>query len=265
MSDIICGYTGDRETMLMAYLYEEIAPPQRDTFEAHLATCARCRVELHALGGVRAQLARWSPPVFTSTRQSTSVSQSLIVNPAPAGNARSSFRWREIPAWAQVAAALLVLGVSAGIANLNVHYDAQNGLNIHTGWTNPSNTTNLANASKSVNSENAVTRDELARLEQQLRMEIRTSQPAAPAAQARTAASTTDEDTVRRLKAIVEESERRQQREIALRVAELLRDVNAQRQSDLRKIDLMQDQTGVEVLRTRQQMNYLLQRVSQRQ
>jgi len=69
---------------------------------------------------------------------------------------------------------------------------------------------------------------------------------------------------VRRLKAIVDESERRQQREIALRVAELMKDLSAQRQSDLRLIDMKQDQTGVEVLRTRQQMNFLLQRVSQR-
>ena len=40
---------------------------------------------------------------------------------------------RDLPVWAQVAAALLVLGVSAGIANLDVRYD-QSGLTIRTGW-----------------------------------------------------------------------------------------------------------------------------------
>ena len=42
---------------------------------------------------------------------------------------------------------------------------------------------------------------------------------------------------MRRVRALLEESEKRQQRELALRVAEVLRDVNAQRQADLMKID----------------------------
>ena len=41
-----------------------------------------------------------------------------------------------MPAWAQVAAALFVLGVSATIANLDVRYD-RSGLTIRTGWSKP--------------------------------------------------------------------------------------------------------------------------------
>jgi hypothetical protein len=71
---------------------------------------------------------------------------------------------------------------------------------------------------------------------------------------------------MRRVRALVGESERRQQRELALRVAELVRDVNAQRQADLRRIDqnlgLMQNKTNVEVLRNREMLNYVAQRVS---
>src|SRR5262249_20369736 len=51
------------------------------------------------------------------------------------------------------------------------------------------------------------------------------------------AASGGDADLIRRVRALVEESEHRQQREIALRVAEVVRDMNAQRQADLVKID----------------------------
>ena len=61
---------------------------------------------------------------------------------------------------------------------------------------------------------------------------------------------------MRRVRALVDESEKRQQRELALRVAEVLRDVNAQRQADLVKIDrslgAVQNNLGVEVMKQRQ-------------
>src|SRR5262249_9102752 len=144
----------------------------------------RCRVELNGFNSVRAQLARWSPPVFTSNRQSVTVDQTVVVNPMIDTPKPSSW-WREMPVWAQAAAALLVLGVSAGAANLDVHYDATNGLNIHTGWSkattanvvnpaNPANPSNLAN----LNPVNLVNRDELVNLESRLRAEIRAAQPA---------------------------------------------------------------------------------------
>jgi hypothetical protein len=70
------------------------------------------------------------------------------------------------------------------------------------------------------------------------------------------------------VRALLDESEKRQQRELALRVAEVLRDVNAQRQADLVKIDRnlgqMENTLGVQVLQQRQQVNYLM-RANQRQ
>jgi len=94
----------------------------------------------------------------------------------------------------------------------------------------------------------------------------------APAAAVRTvAASASDADVIRRVRALVDESEKRQQRELALRVAELARDVTAQRQADLVKIDrtlgVVQNNVGIEVMKNRQQINQmdLLYRASQRQ
>ena len=73
---------------------------------------------------------------------------------------------------------------------------------------------------------------------------------------------------IRRVRALIDESEKRQQRELALRVAQVLRDVNVQRQVDLSNIDrnlgVIQNKTGVEILRQREIVNYLM-RVSQRQ
>ncbi len=67
---------------------------------------------------------------------------------------------------------------------------------------------------------------------------------------------------------MVQDSERQQESELALRVAEAVREIQAQRQADLVKIDrtlgLMQNRTGIEVMRTQRQVNTLAQQVSQR-
>ena len=276
MSEMTCRYTGDREAVLMSYLYDEIAPVERVEFDAHLEGCARCRTELSALGGVRDQLARWAPPepsFAVASRQPAVVSEQSPV----AGRSRQSW-WKEIPAWAQVAAAMLFLGVAAGIANLDVRYDA-NGLSVRTGWSkaNPANA-NLANAnpanpanlSNLANPDSAPWRTELAALERQLRGEFRAAPAAASSAASGIMRNTAaDAEIFRRVRSIVDESERRQQRELALRVAELARDLDVQRRADLRKIDqslgVIEDRTGTAVLKNRATLDMLLQRVSVRQ
>jgi hypothetical protein len=103
-------------------------------------------------------------------------------------------------------------------------------------------------------------RAELAAVEQRLMQELQ-AQPASASL------SADDDALVKRVQTLIQESERRQQRELALRVAEVARDAQAQRQADLVKIDrslgLIQSRTGVEVMRTQQQLNSLAQRVSE--
>jgi hypothetical protein len=115
---------------------------------------------------------------------------------------------------------------------------------------------------------------DLTALESQLKNEIGAlrAAPAAPAAAVRTvSAPASDAEITRRLRALVDESEKRQKTELALRIAELFRDVNAQRQADFVKIDrtlgVVQNSVGIEVMKTRQQMNQmdLIYRASQRQ
>jgi anti-sigma factor ChrR (cupin superfamily) len=244
-----CGYA-DREETIASFLYDELESPRRTDFEAHLLICTLCRDEVAGLRAVRAGLDTWQPPAIV--RRAAAVDH-------PAG-------WRAIPAWAQVAAALLVLGVSAGFANLRVHYDSS-GLTIQTGW---SQTSRAAVADGQAAA--APWRAELAALEQRMRNDFRAQQTSASAIAASTAPqrvqSSTDADTMRRMHALVDESEKRQQRELALRVAEVLRDVSAQRRADLinidRNLDQMQNNLGVQVLRQGQSLNYLM-RVNQRQ
>lgn len=259
MTDMLCGYANRDET-IVAFLYDELEPEPRRDFNAHLLTCTVCRDEVAGLRAVRTQLARWEPPVLTS-----------LQSPVPA-TSRPEW-WHAVPAWAQVAAALLFLGVSAGVANLDVRYD-QNGLNITTGWMKPASP-KLATAETSEGGTKLVTgqttagapwRADLAALERQLRTELHASQTSAP--QAVRAVSSSDAETLRRVRALLDESEKRQQRELALRIAEVVRDVDTQRRADLRNIDhtlgLVRNDLGVEVMKQRQSLN-LLYRASQRQ
>jgi hypothetical protein len=259
MTDMLCGYA-NRDEMIVAFLYDELEPGERRDFNAHLLTCTVCHDEVAGLRAVRTQLARWDPPALTS-----------LQSPVPAAS-RPAW-WQAVPAWAQVAAALLVMGVSAGIANLDIRYD-QNGLKITTGWMKPASP-KLATAEPSVGGPKLVTdqstagapwRADLAALERQLRTELRASQ--ASAAPAVHAVSSSDAETLRRVRALLDESEKRQQRELALRIAEVVRDVDTQRKADLRNIDhtlgLVRNDLGVEVMKQRQSLN-LLYRASQRQ
>jgi hypothetical protein len=262
MTDILCGYA-NRDDTIVAYLYDDIDPAERRVFQSHLLTCTTCRDEVAAFKSVRQHLARWDPPHPASIA-------SPQVHPQSASR---SLQWlRQVPVWAQVAAALLFLGVSAGIANLDVRHD-QKGWTVRTGWSRGSGSSGGSDVAQGfIPVGDAPWRADLMRLEQQLKSEIRSTPASAgnvsnAAPMARTV-SAGDADTLKRVRALLDESEKRQQRELALRVAELLRDVNAQRQADLIKIDRnlgqMESSLGTQVIQNRQQMNYLM-RVNQRQ
>jgi hypothetical protein len=272
MTESVCTYSGDRDEALVTFLYDDDtwAGGDRAAFGVHLSTCAACRDELDAMRGVRAELGRWNPPDpnFAITFSNAPRSQSAINQQSKIGN---QHWWRSIPAWAQVAAALLFLGVSAGIANLDIRYDSQ-GLSVRTGWSQPRNARVATPAAPaagvaSVSAKgDAPWKADLTALEQQLTAEMRTARTAAAASAQPAAIRPADADLVRRVRALIDESEKRQQRELALRVAEVLRDVSVQRQADLAKVNralgAVENNLGVEVLKTRQQVN-LMYRASQ--
>jgi hypothetical protein len=280
MTEFSCAYGDDRDAAIVAFLYDEpdASPTERARFDAHYRTCAPCQADVAALRVVRAQLGRWSPP-----EPSFSIHNPQVIGGDPQSATRSPQWWRTIPAWAQVAAALLFLGVAAGIANLDIQYN-QSGLTIRTGWSSVSRGSNASDASgrsggatvaQNVDpAAGAPWRADIAALERQVKSEIRAARASTtgPAPPVRTvAASASDVDVTRRVRDIVAESEKRQQRELALRLAELARDVTAQRQADMVKIDrtlgLVQNNVGIEVMKTREKMNQmdLIYRASQRQ
>ena len=266
MAENICRYAGDRDQAIVSYLYGDdggFDVAERAAFDVHVAMCERCRAELAAFESVRTTLGAWSPPEFPS----------IGLPLGSSTNSPSGGGWRDIPAWAQVAAAVLCLGVGAAIANLDVRYNA-NGLQVRTGWSTAVEAPAVqpgqpiaVTAQGAPGNIAAPWRPELTALEQRLRTDLR--QPPGPVNPGNPASPTnaTSNDTLRRVRAIVDESERRQQRELALRLAEAIRDINAQRQADLVRIDrnigAMQNNTGREMLRQRNEMlNYVSLRTS---
>jgi len=263
MADTLCAFP-DRDDALVTYLYDDMDAAERATFDAHLAICARCRHEVEEFRGVREDLARWVPPSLDAAgpRPSADVQRAMPIVAAP----RSW--WRDIPAWAQVAAALLFLGVSAAIAHLDVRYDAQ-GLSVRTGWSSrgissPASSQEKTSATAAAGrTGDAPWRTELTSLEQQLRAEMRaTISQNAPAVQTPAAGAISEAELMRRVRTMIETSEKRQQNELALRTVELMNSVRAQRNADLIKIDTalgaLQDKTDSRLLKQNATLNYLV-------
>jgi hypothetical protein len=231
----ICG---DHDA-LVSYLYNECAPGERRSISAHIAICSRCAEEIMALGATREQLALWTPPdVQLGFRIVSDVSPAQVLRPA---------RWwrQPMPAWAQAAAAAVIFGTGLTLGVLR-------------GTTAVPSQTVAA-----IKSDPGVTRADLAALEPRLRSTLSESHPAAVPA----AATPADARILQQVRALIDESEQRQRRELALRTAEMIRDFDAQRNDDLARIERtlgqMDGTTGVEVAQQRQMLNYLM-RVSQR-
>lgn len=237
----------DTET-LVAYVYDDIDPAEKDAVARHLAGCARCRDEVAALGGVRHALGAWTPPVpdLRFTIVSESDASNVLRPPVSA--------WQAVPRWAQLVAATLALAVGASVANVQVRHDAT-GWTVTTGWMPPA-----APATAVAAAPDATWQAALTSLEQSLRREIaaRPVSTAAPVA----AAAPADGETLARVRALLEASEKRQQQELALRLTQFGRDIDLQRRADLVRVEQgigqLEGRTGAEAARQREAINYLI-------
>ena len=71
-----------------------------------------------------------------------------------------------------------------------------------------------------------------------------------------------DDVLLRRMQALIDESETRQQQNLALRVTELARDFDVQRKADFVQIQQGLGRAEAEAARTQQMMNYLVRTTS---
>lgn len=245
--------------MLIGYLYDDIDPAERAAFDRHLAVCAECRYELGQLGLVRERLEQWTPPEPAFLADSPAAMDdrraSARILQGPGLRPRKRF---DLPVWAQVAAAMLFVGLSAGLANLRITYN-DDGLSVTTGWMRATPARVEAPAPPPVDP--TPWKADLAALEQQLRGEM------GRAAAQPVAVRSDDADTMRRVRTLIDDSEKRQQRELSLRVAEISNDLRAQRAMDLRNMSRnlteIQTTTGADLMRLYRMQNDLAVRVGQ--
>lgn len=240
-------FTCDDKATLVAYMYGEVDAAVRDRVESHLATCAACAAEVTALGDVRAELGLWVPPDaelgFAIVKKSE-VAAAHVLRPAQ--------WWHTVPAWAQAAAAVLVVAAGLGIANVQVR-SGPDGLSVSTGWMNRQAS---APAPVAAPQDDAEWRTALVSLEQQLRDEIRSTRDSQPASTVR--ASAVDDATLRRVQQMLAASEERQARELAFRLTQFTADMNLQRRADMVRITQSLGHVDEQMLRQRQMMNNVL-------
>jgi anti-sigma factor RsiW len=250
--DFICGNERS-QAALASYLYRECDADERAAIEAHLAVCAACASELAALGATRSALASWAPP---ETELGFRIVSEREVQDAAANVLRPARWWRQpLPAWAQAAAAILIFA-AGGL------------LGMRAGTTVAAPGPVVASApAPAAATVSPVSADDLASLERRLRGEMISLRRAAQGAPA-TLQAGGDEQLLQRVRALLAESERRQEREMSIRLAQVLRDVDMQRRTDLARIEdtfgQMQGVTGAELLQQREVINYLRRVSSQR-
>lgn len=266
---------------LVSYLYEDLADSERAAFERHLRTCEDCRDELNALRGVRADLISWSPP-------QPDFGFRVVREPKVVPMTPRSWRAWYTPAAGLAAAAVLVLAAATAIARVEVR-SGPDGITVRTGWsafapvTDPSfgeTASRSAPAAEQRVGETAGTpaaRDVflpagatsegdasmVAALDRRLRALEAAAREGGPVRNASTlSARASDADLIRRMRDLLAQSETKQQGELALRIAQVIRDVDAQRVEDLKRIQQglrgIEASVSAEAAGHRELTNYIL-------
>ena len=233
--------TCDDKSLLVAFLYDECETVERQRVEAHLEVCAACRAEVEALTGLRGRLAGWAAP---------EPAPDFRVVPAAAAVTRRV--WPAARGWALAAAAMFLLAIGVGVANVEIRY-GPDGLVVRTRGVAADGVDAVASA------DDMPWRTDLAALESALREEMVGATPRGPGA---VSDGTGESEVLARVHRLIEESERRQQRDLALRFAQLMGESEAQRQADLLRIEQqvgqLQGLSEAEVVQHNEIMDYLV-------
>jgi len=248
----------DKDT-LVAYVYGDCDADTRGAVEAHLATCPACADEVGGFGMVRKTLSEWRPPERVGGLRLVREDESEA--PTPARVLRPARWWQApLPALAKVAAAILLFAGGAALANLEVRYD-KDGFLVRTGWQKPvpAATQSAVRQPGTLEPQAAPAptpasvpgsaaaespwRVELASLERQLRDEfrqqlasVRTASAGPAPANVAAGADVDESQLMTRVRAMIDDSYRRQQVEMALRINQVEGDFQTQRKADMARL-----------------------------
>ena len=243
---------------IVSYVYEELDRAERAQVEAHLKTCAECREEVAGLRSVRVDLASWAPP-------QPEFGFHIVRDRKPT--------WRAwwTPAFGLAAAAVLVLAIASAIANVDVSYETD-GLHLRTGrgrvetavaTSAPAPSAAPVAAPAAASTAKA---DEMRALLTSLAARVGRLESAPRASGMQQAALKSarqgDAEILRRVHDLLAQSESKQHQELALRIAQVIRDVDAQRVADLNRIQQgfgrLDAMTTQEAVAHRDLANYLV-------
>lgn len=237
----------DEKDRLVGYLYDEGSAAERAAVQAHLSRCAVCAAELEDLKAVRVHLAGWNAP-------ETDLGFRITRDPVVRTPARRAWA---VPVWVQAAAAVLVIAAGAGLANLDIRYGRE-GVTVRTGWGRAA-----ASAQQHAQAQpTGITAAQLRAIEERLAraeraVNAREHAPAMPAA----AVNASSRDVLQEVRALLAASEERQRKEFAFRLAQVFRDVEAQRSTDLVRIEQnlrqLEGVTGEQMQGQHEMINYL--------
>ncbi len=238
---------GDKNA-LVAYLYEECEPELRDVDFRAPDSMRPCSSEVDGLGWTRSRLEVWTPPMPELGFQMH----------VPAQEARLPWWRAPLPAWAQAAAALVIFGVGLTVGLTRGPAEA------------PEVVSNQPPpATVSTRSMDTASRSDLVQLEERMKSAIAQMRTAAPVRQVAASASSSDEEIMKKVEALLAQSEERQRRDFTLRSVEMARDFEAQRRIDMASVPeavgQFQGVTGNEIRQQREAIDRInsLIRVSQ--
>ena len=207
-------HIADNQDALLDYLYDEGDPAERLAIAKHLQECVTCSVAVLEFRTVRGMLAEWKPPAAQlGFRVVQEPAEAHVATPAPERgwwNHAASYR-----GWAQMAAGVLLFVAGMAVSQLQVNYDG-GAFTVRARSDAPP----AASAARSAS----------------------IHLPAAPVAMAETSAASDNaqreemEELLQRVRAMIDQSESRQQRELALRLSQVAGEVDAQHQADLLRI-----------------------------
>jgi hypothetical protein len=249
---------------LVGYLYDELGPAERKAFEQHLEVCASCQVEVRGLQGTRSRLTEWTVPEADHAIE-------IVRAARPVPVVRRAWRAQ---AWGLAAAAVLVLAAAAAIAHVEIRVDA-NGFSARTGWNRGPEVATATPPATAVSPaadpdvETAAMKRQLAAM--QARLDELEAAPVREGAAVPAGATAVPSDTavLRRVEAMVSDSESRQQQVLAQRLLQLWRAVSAARRADMetmqRGLIEVQGMTDTTVRRQMQMETQFYRAVGQRQ
>ena len=220
-------HIAENHEALLDYLYEEGDPAERLAIATHLQECAQCSVAVLEFQSVRGMMRSWAPPqadlgfrIVQDNRQSATIDDRRSTLP----------RWA--PVWLQAAAAVLLFVSGMAVSQLRVDYTGGT-LVVRTRSAQAPVPVNAAIPAPAAPAPQQVV--DIDALERELRARLTSGTDASGGGDS--------ERLLQRVRAMIDQSEQRQHRELALRLSQVAGEVDAQHQADLMRIQQSMGQT----------------------